>query len=46
MKLALVFSTTESETLFNVLRLGSFALGNGDSACVFPLGKAVDRSEP
>ena len=42
MKLALVLSTTECETLFNAFRLGNFALDSGDSVRVFLLGKAVE----
>jgi uncharacterized protein involved in oxidation of intracellular sulfur len=45
MKLALVLSTTEPETMFNVLRLGNFALGEGDAVRVFLLGKAVELDQ-
>ncbi len=42
MILAMVLSTTEPETVFNALRLGNFALGEGDTVRVFLLGKAVE----
>jgi uncharacterized protein involved in oxidation of intracellular sulfur len=45
MILALVLSTTESETVFNALRLGNFALGEGDTVRVFLLGKAVELEQ-
>lgn len=45
MKFALVLSTTESETVFNALRLGNFALGEGDTVRVFLLGKAVELDQ-
>ena len=42
MKLGIVLSTTEPETVFNALRLGNYALGQGDSVRVFLLGKGVE----
>ena len=42
MKLGIVLSTTEPETVFNVLRLGNYAIGQGDSVRVFLLGKGVE----
>ena len=41
MKLGMVVSVAEPETVFNVLRLANFALGEGDSANVFLLGRGV-----
>lgn len=42
MKLGIVLSTTEPETVFNALRLGNYAIGQGDSVRVFLLGKGVE----
>ena len=42
MRLGIVVSTTEPETVFNALRLGNYALGQGDSVRVFLLGKGVE----
>lgn len=42
MKLGIVLSTTEPESVFNALRLGNYALGQGDSVRVFLLGKGVE----
>jgi len=42
MKLGIVLSATEPETVFNALRLGNYALGQGDSVRVFLLGKGVE----
>lgn len=45
MKLGIVISTSEPETVFNALRLGSYALGQGDSVQVFLLGKGVELEQ-
>ncbi len=42
MKLGIVISTTEPETVFNALRLGNYAAGQGDAVRVFLLGKGVE----
>jgi uncharacterized protein involved in oxidation of intracellular sulfur len=42
MKLGIVISTTEPETVFNVLRLGNYAASQGDEVRVFLLGKGVE----
>jgi len=42
MKLGIIISTSEAETVFNALRLGSFALEKGDQVGVFLVGKAVE----
>ena len=42
MRLGIIISTSEAETVFNALRLGSFALGNGDQVGIFLVGKAVE----
>ena len=39
MRLGIVISTTEPETVFNALRLGNYAAGQGDAVRVFLLGK-------
>lgn len=45
MKLGLVLSTTEPETVFNALRLGNYAAGQGDTVRVFLLGKGVELDQ-
>ena len=42
MKLAIVISTNEPETVFNALRLGNFAAKEGDDVGVFVIGKGVE----
>jgi uncharacterized protein involved in oxidation of intracellular sulfur len=42
MKLGIVISSNDPETVWNALRLGSFALGQGDAVHVFLLGKGVE----
>lgn len=42
MKLGIVLSTIEAETVFNALRLGNYALAQGDTVHVFLLGKGVE----
>jgi len=45
MKLGIVLSTTEPETVFNVLRLGNYALSRSDTVRVFLLGKGVELDQ-
>lgn len=45
MKLGIVISITEPETVFNALRLGNYAAGQGDAVCVFLLGKGVELDQ-
>ena len=42
MKLAMVYTTTDAETIFNALRLANFALEKGDEVKVFLLGRGVE----
>jgi uncharacterized protein involved in oxidation of intracellular sulfur len=42
MKLALILSTNDPETVFNAFRLGVFSLAAGDTVTVFLLGAAVE----
>ena len=42
MKLAIVISTDEAETVVNALRLGNFAANEGDDVGVFLVGKGVE----
>jgi uncharacterized protein involved in oxidation of intracellular sulfur len=42
MKLGIVISRTEPETVWNALRLGNFARKAGDDVSVFLLGPGVD----
>ena len=42
MKLAIVISTDEPETVFNALRLGNFAAKEGDDVGIFLVGKGVE----
>ncbi len=42
MKLALIVSTNDPETVFNAFRLGVFSLATGDSVTAFLLGAAVE----
>jgi uncharacterized protein involved in oxidation of intracellular sulfur len=42
MKLAIVISTNEPETVFNALRLGNFATKEGDDVGIFLVGKGVE----
>jgi uncharacterized protein involved in oxidation of intracellular sulfur len=45
MKLGIVISMTEPETVFNALRLGNYAVGQGDTVRVFLLGKGVELDQ-
>ena len=42
MKPGIVVSSNDPETVWNAFRLGSFALGQGDTVNVFLLGKGVE----
>ena len=42
MKLGLILSQTEPETVFNALRLANYSLEQGDSVKVFLIGKGVE----
>ena len=42
MKLGIVISSNDSETVWNAFRLGNFALAQGDAVRVFLLGKGVE----
>ena len=45
MRLAIVISTNEPETVFNALRLGNFAANEGDDVGVFLIGKGVELDQ-
>lgn len=45
MKLAMVYTTTEAETIFNALRLANYALKEGDEVKIFLLGKGVELDQ-
>jgi uncharacterized protein involved in oxidation of intracellular sulfur len=42
MKLGIIISQTEAETVFNALRLANYALKQGDAVRVFLLGQGVE----
>ena len=42
MKLGLILSQTEPETVFNALRVANYSLKQGDSVKVFLIGKGVE----
>ncbi len=42
MKLGIIISSNDPETVWNAFRLGNFALGQGDTVNVFLLGKGVE----
>ncbi len=42
MKLGIILSQTEPETVFNALRLANFSLKQGDSVQIFLMGKGVE----
>lgn len=47
MKLGIVISQTDPETVWNAYRLGAFALEQGDSVKIFLLGRGVEsEAEP
>jgi len=45
LKLGIIISTAEPETVFNALRLGHFAINEGDQVNVFLLGKGVELDQ-
>lgn len=42
MKLGIVISQSDPETVFNALRLGNYGLKQGDSVKIFLIGKGVE----
>ena len=42
MKLAMLFTDKDPETIFNALRLANFAIKEGDQVNIFLLGKGVE----
>ncbi len=42
MKLGIILSQTEPETVFNALRLANFSITQGDSVRIFLMGKGVE----
>lgn len=42
MKMGIIISTSEPETVFNALRLGNYAAREGDEVGIFLLGKGVE----
>ena len=42
MKIGLVISTNDSETVWNAFRFGNFSLGKNESVKVFLIGKGVE----
>lgn len=42
MKLGIIITQTDPETVFNALRLAKFALGEGDKVRIFLSGRGVD----
>ncbi len=42
MKIGMIISQTEPETVFNVLRLANFSIKSGDQVQVFLLGQGVE----
>ena len=42
MKLGIIISSNDAETVWNAFRLGNFALAKGDDVRVFLLGKGVE----
>jgi uncharacterized protein involved in oxidation of intracellular sulfur len=42
MKLTVVISTSESETVWNALRLANFAIDQGDKVSIFLIGAGVE----
>jgi len=45
MKLGILLTVTEPETVFNVLRLANYALKEGDAVRVFLMGKGVELDQ-
>ncbi|MBI4028027.1 MAG: DsrE family protein [Verrucomicrobia bacterium] len=45
MKLGIILSQTEPETVFNVLRLANYSLKQGDEVKIFLVGKGVELDQ-
>ncbi|MBN1510616.1 MAG: sulfur reduction protein DsrE [Phycisphaerae bacterium] len=45
MKLGIVITQTDPETVFNALRLASYSLAQGDQVRILPSGKGVEIDE-
>jgi uncharacterized protein involved in oxidation of intracellular sulfur len=45
MKLGLILSQTEPETVFNALRLANYSLRQGDTVKIFLMGKGVELDQ-
>lgn len=45
MKLGIIISQTEPETVFNALRLANYSLKQGDTVKVFLMGKGVELDQ-
>ena len=45
MKLGIILSQTEPETVFNALRLANYSLKQGDAVKIFLLGKGVELDQ-
>lgn len=45
MKLGIILSQTEPETVFNALRLANYSLKQGDSVKIFLVGKGVELDQ-
>ena len=45
LKLGIVLTTAEPETVFNVFRLANYSVDRGDSVSVFLLGKGVELDQ-
>ena len=45
MKVGIIITTADSETVYNAFRLGNFAINEGDQVKIFLLGKGVERDK-
>jgi len=45
MRLGILLTVTEPETVFNVLRLANYALKEGDTVSIFLMGKGVELDQ-
>ncbi len=45
LKLGIVLTTADPETVFNVFRLANYSVDNGDGVSMFLLGKGVDLDQ-
>ncbi|HLA85753.1 MAG TPA: DsrE family protein [Thermoguttaceae bacterium] len=45
MKLGLILSSNDPETVFNAMRLANYSVAQGDTATVFLLGKGVELDQ-